>query len=259
MKKTMVLKIGGGAFENEEGLNELALAIKDIYEFHFIIVHGGGIEISKALEQSNRQTTFVDGLRVTTAEDMEIVEKVLSENVNKRIADSFNEAKVPSKRMSGKKDKIFYVEQLIKNGKNLGFVGKIVKTDIDPVSATIQAELIPIISPISSDCQNRSFNVNADAAAAILAGKMKSEMLVYFTNVNGILINNKTINKISIKKAKEFIKKDLIKDGMVEKLSSVYDALNEGVKKVQIVQWRGKNTLKELLNNTKNFGTTIYL
>ncbi|MCI0495233.1 acetylglutamate kinase [candidate division KSB1 bacterium] len=258
-KKRIVLKIGGRAFENEAGFQSLAQSQKKARHVEFIIVHGGGVEISLALKSANRETVFVDGLRVTTAEDIEIVEQVLSGTINERIATYLATNGVACQRMSGKTDSLFLVEPLKRNGRYLGFVGRIKSVNAKPVLECLQDNQVPIISPISGDETGNSYNVNADSAAAAIAIAAECTDLVYFTDVPGVKVGESILQQINLKEAQQLITSGIIKDGMIAKLESAFEALRGNVPKVHITSWHGENTLSDIIDQKADSGTTIYL
>ncbi len=259
MKKRIVLKIGGRAFENEAGYKSLAQSQKNINDAEFIIVHGGGAEISLALKSANRATVFVDGLRITTAEDIAIVEKVLSGTINERIVSYLTKNGVACRRMSGKTESLFLVEPLKRNGRDLGFVGRIKSVNAKPVLGSLQDNQVPVISPISGDEAGNSYNVNADSAAAAIAIGADCTDLVYFTDVPGIKVNHRVLRNLYLKEAQELISSGIINGGMVAKLESAFEALKYRVPRVHITSWHGENTLADIIDNKSDSGTTIYL
>ena len=257
MNKRVVIKIGGKAFENKEGFSALAESFKALHNFDFIVLHGGGVEISQALQATNRNPVFVDGLRVTPKEDMEIVEEVLSQKVNRRIASCLNENGISCQRMSGKTAGLFIVEPLSRNGRNLGYVGRIKMVNSALVLSSLNNQQVPVISPVSGDEHGRSFNVNADSAAAALAVSAQCNDLIYFTDVPGVRFESEILHELTVKKAKELISSGVIKDGMIAKMESIFEALEGGVGRVHIAQWNGKDTLKHILAKKPDMGTTI--
>ena len=257
MEKIVIIKIGGRAFENEEVFRELALAFKAHPQYEFVVVHGGGAEISQALAVANRTPEFIDGLRITTAEDIEIVEQVLSETINSRIADYFKKYNVQNMRMSGKTNGLFMVEPLRKNGRDMGFVGDIKAVNTFPVMNAVMEGRVPIISPISADQSLRSFNVNADSAAAALAAAIRCHLLIYFTDVPGVMHNNSTVKCLTVQEAKDLIDSGVIKGGMIAKLESVFEVIKSGVDQVFIGKWQNQDTLKNILLNQFELGTII--
>jgi len=254
---TVIIKIGGQAFEEESNFYALGSALRSMRDRHPIIVHGGGAEISAALQKANRKPVFIDGLRVTTAEDIKIVEQVLSETVNKRIATLLQKAGVRCKRLSGKTENLFVVEPLRRDGHDFGFVGEIKYVNPQCVLQALEQNTVPIISPISADKSGQSFNVNADNAAAALAISLKSDDLVYLTNVPGVQVDDHIQSRLSIEEAKELIERGIINGGMIAKMHSIFEAIHSGVKRVHIAQWDGPDTLDKILNDKHNNGTII--
>ena len=253
MKSRILIKIGGRAFEDEKGFRQLAEAIKSSQKVEVIIVHGGGAEISQALKDAGRQTEFIDGIRVTRAEDIKIVETVLSGTVNQRISSWLEANGVPSLRMSGKTQRLFVVDPLIRDGRDLGFVGKIKQVNPAGVIDAIQSGRVPVISPISADAKGASYNVNADSAAAAA----HCTDLVFITDVPGVLIGERAQASLSIADAQTLIAEGVIKGGMVAKMESAFEALNQSVPRVHIIQWQGTHTLQEIVQQQCSAGTTV--
>jgi len=257
MNTRILIKIGGRAFEDEQGFRELAQAILSAKGVEVIIVHGGGAEISQALKDAGRQTEFIDGIRVTRAADIQIVETVLSGTVNQRISSWLEANGVPSLRMSGKTQRLFVVDPLIRDGRDLGFVGQIKQVNPAVVIDAIQSGQVPVISPISANEKGASYNVNADSAAAALAAAAQCTDLVFITDVPGVLIGEQTQPSLSIAQAQTLIADDIIKGGMVAKMESAFDALNQSVPRVHIIQWQGAKTLQDIMQQQSSAGTTV--
>jgi acetylglutamate kinase len=257
MNTRILIKIGGRAFEGERGFRELAGAIKSGKKIEVIIVHGGGAEISQALKDAGRQTEFIDGIRVTRDEDIKIVEEILSGTVNQRISSWLNANGVPSMRMSGKTKGLFTVEPLTRDGRDLGFVGKIKQVNPAVVIEAIHSGRVPVISPISANEKGESYNVNADSAAAALAAAAGCTDLVFITDVPGVLVDGQTRASLTVKEAQTLITDGIIKGGMVAKIESAFEALNQSVPRVHIIQWQGPHTLRNIINRKSTAGTII--
>lgn len=257
MKTRILIKIGGRAFEDERGFRELAEAILLAKKVEVIIVHGGGAEISQALKDAGRQTEFIDGIRVTGAEDIQIVEAVLSGTVNQRISSWLENNGVASMRLSGKSRRLFVVEPLTRGGRDLGFVGKIKQVNPAVAIDAIRSGKVPVISPISANEQGESYNVNADSAAAALAAAAHCTDLVFITDVPGVLIEKQTRSSLSIKEAQTLIAENVIAGGMVAKMESAFEALDQNVPRVHIIQWQGAHTLQEVVQQLSKAGTTV--
>jgi acetylglutamate kinase len=257
MGPRILLKIGGQAFEGEEGFKDLALAIKSNPDLEVIIVHGGGAEITQVLKDANREPVFIDGIRVTQAEDIRTIENVLSGTINKRIATRLSANGVPCKRMSGKTEHLFIVEPLIRGNREFGYVGRIKRVNAGVVLSTLKDRQVPIVSPISADVNGNSYNVNADSAAAALAASARCTDLVFLTDVPGVLVEEQTCLLLTVQKAKTLIADGTIKTGMIAKLESAFEALEKNVPRVHIIQWQGPGTLRDIIAGECTTGTTI--
>ena len=257
MRSRILIKIGGRAFEDEQGFRELAEAILAAPGVDVIIVHGGGAEISQALKDAGRKTEFIDGIRVTRAEDIEIVEKILSGTVNQRISSWLEANGVICAPMSGRTQKLFVVKPLTRNGRDLGFVGQIKQVNPAVVADAVGSGKVPVISPISADEKGDAYNVNADSAAAALAAAAGCTDLVFVTDVPGVLIGEHTRPSLSIQEAQSLIAEGVIKGGMVAKMESAFHALTQNVPRVHIIQWQGAHTLQEVIQLQSRAGTTV--
>ena len=258
MTSRLLIKIGGRAFETQEGFSGLAEAIKKSHGTEVVIVHGGGAEISQALQAAGRQTQFIDGIRVTHNEDIKIVEDVLSGTINERIAAWIGAGGVACQRMSGKTENLFLVEPLTRGGLNWGFVGQIKQVNAGVVLQAVKAGKVPVISPISVDENGESYNVNADSAAAALAAAACCTDLVFVTDVPGVLVNEQIRPALTVAQAQALIADGTIKGGMVAKMEAAFEALANNVPRVHIIQWQGPNTLSDMIAGRFNHGTVIH-
>jgi acetylglutamate kinase len=259
MNSRILIKIGGRAFDGEEGFRELAQAIKGTAGTEVIIVHGGGAEISQALQAAGRETVFVDGMRVTQATDVEIVEAVLSGAINERIAGWLSKNGLACRRMSGKTQGLLRVEPMLtRGGRSMGYVGKIVAVNPQGVLVALAQHELPVVSPISGDAAGQSYNVNADSAAAALAAGARCTDLVFVTDVPGVMVGKKTLERLTVAEAKGLIADGTISGGMVAKMESVFEALDGDVPRVHVIQWQGPETLRQIVTGEKIPGTSFY-
>jgi acetylglutamate kinase len=257
MSSRILIKIGGRAFEGEQGFKDLALAIKSTREVETVVVHGGGAEISQALKKADRKTRFIDGIRVTRAGDIKIIEAVLSKTINQRIASWLEKNGVSCSPMSGKTRQLFIVEPLTRRGQDLGYVGKIKQVKAGVVLERLKAGQVPVVSPISADEKGESYNVNADSAAAALAAAIRCTDLVFITDVPGVLVDDEIRPALSVQEARALIANGTIKGGMVAKIESALEALHQNVPRVHIIQWQGPQTLHKIIKGKPETGTTI--
>jgi len=259
MTSRILIKIGGRAFDGEDGFKQLAQAIKKNPQAEVIIVHGGGAEISQALKAAGRETVFVDGMRVTQAEDIKIVESVLSGVINERIAGWLSKNGVCCRRMSGKTERLLIAEPLLtRGGKSMGFVGKIAKVTAAAVLDALAKKEVPVVSPISGDPAGQSYNVNADSAAAALAAGAGCTDLVFVTDVPGVMVGGQIRTLLTVAEARGLIADGTITGGMVAKMESVFEALDGKVPRVHVIQWQGPETLRSILAHQNIPGTSIH-
>ena len=259
MNSRILIKIGGRAFDGEEGFRELAQGIREAPGAEVVIVHGGGAEISQALKAAGRETVFVDGMRVTQAADVKIVESVLSGVINERIAGWLSKNGVACRRMSGKTQGLLRVEPMLtRGGQSMGYVGKIVAVNPQGVLEALAQHEVPVVSPISGDAAGESYNVNADSAAAALAAGARCTDLVFVTDVPGVMVGRQIRASLTVAEAKTLIADGTITGGMVAKMESVFEALDGEVPRVHVIQWQGPETLLRVVTGEKIPGTSIH-
>jgi len=222
--------------------------------FNPIIVHGGGKRINSKLSEVNIKSNFINGLRVTDKDTINIVEDVLIE-FNKEIVEALNELACKAKRITSKENNIITV---IQKNKDLGFVGAPTKINKDLLNETIKANEVPVIAPLGSDKDNQTFNINADTAAGSIAIELKARRLMIISDVEGVLDNEKKlIPEINSKKANELIDQEVISGGMIPKIKNCLDVASNGVKAVVIIDGRKNHSLLFELLSDKGSGTLI--
>lgn len=256
--KTIVVKYGGAAMENDELQRSVAI---DIVLLKFVginpvLIHGGGKEITSWLEKLQIETEFIDGLRKTSKEAMEVTEMVLTGKVNKAIVGLINNAGGKAIGLSGKDGNMILGEKI--NETNLGHAGKVTKIDPNPILATIEKGYIPVISTIAVDKNNETLNINADYVAADIAVALKAEKLIYLSNVEGILNEKKEIIKqIVVDDVNDLIKKGVVSGGMIPKVNSCTESLEKGVNNVHIISGEIPHSLLLELFTDYGVGTMI--
>ena len=244
--KTIVVKYGGNAMINEE----LKLQVmEDIVLLHLIgvkvvLVHGGGPEITDTLKKIGKESVFVDGLRVTDEETISVVQMVLAGKINKSLVNLLQINGGQAIGISGLDGHM--IEAEMKNEK-LGYVGKITNVDVKPICDLLEKGYIPVVSTIGCDKEGNVYNINADTAAAYIAGNMKAERLITMTDIEGILMDkddpSSIISCMDITMAKELFEKGVISGGMIPKVECCIDAIYKGVKKVIILDGRVPHAL----------------
>ncbi|MBR2036532.1 MAG: acetylglutamate kinase [Lachnospiraceae bacterium] len=261
-RKIVVVKYGGSAMSNEELQKNV---IKDVVllklvGFKPIIVHGGGKEISKWVEKVGMEARFVNGLRVTDADTMEIAEMVLNK-VNKRLVTMVEELGVQAIGVSGKDGGLLKVEKKYAGGEDIGFVGNI--TDVNPkiLYDLLEKDFLPIIAPIGLDDAFQTYNINADDAACAIAKAVGAEKLAFLTDIEGLYrdFSDKStfISRLTATEAQELIDSGMIGGGMLPKLGNCTDAIRNGVNRVHILDGRTPHSLLLEVFTNKGVGTAI--
>jgi len=258
--KLVVIKYGGNAMINEELKQQV---MEDIVLLHLIgvkvvLVHGGGPEINDLMAKLGKKAEFVDGLRVTDKETIDIVQMVLAGKVNKSLVNLLEMEGGKAMGISGIDGNLIQAD--FKNEK-LGYVGKITNVNISPVTDLLEKGYIPVISTIGCDKNGNSFNINGDTAAAYIAGALGAERLIMMTDIAGILKDkddpSTLIPKITIKEAKKLYAEGVISGGMIPKVDCCIEAISRGVRKVIIMDGRIPHSiLMELLTN-EGAGTMV--
>ena len=261
-RKIIVVKYGGSAMSSEELQKNV---IKDVtllklVGFKPIIVHGGGKEISRWVGKVGKEAKFVNGLRVTDAETMEIAEMVLNK-VNKGLVSMVQELGVKAVGISGKDGGLLKVDKKYSNGEDIGFVGDI--KDVDPkiLYDLLERDFLPIVAPIGMDDNFQTYNINADDAACAIAKAVGAEKLAFLTDIEGLYkdINDKSsfISRLSASEADKLISDGFIGGGMLPKLANCTSAIKNGVNRVHILDGRIPHCLLLEIFTQKGIGTAI--
>ena len=252
----IVIKYGGNVFidrnifnnfiEDISLLNKLGLSI--------IVVHGGGPRIKRELDKSNIQSKFIRGLRVTDEKIINIVESVLID-FNVDIVSSLKKMGSEAISINTKKNNVI---EVIPEAEELGFVGIPDKIDIDVIKNIVEKNIVPIISPLGLGKKNQVYNINGDTAAGAIAKSLKSRRLLLMTNVKGVLNKEKKlIEEISSSEILKMIKDETITEGMIPKINTCLDAVNNGVTAVGIIDGREKHSILFEIFSDKGSGTLI--
>ena len=261
-RKIIVVKYGGSAMSNEELQKNV---IKDVtllklVGFKPIIVHGGGKEISRWVGKVGKEAEFVNGLRMTDEETMEIAEMVLSK-VNKRLVTMVQELGVKAVGVSGKDGGLLHVDKKYADGKDIGFVGDIKHVDPKILYDLLEKDFLPIVAPIGLDDNFDTFNINADDAACAIAKAVGADKLVFLTDIEGLYkdINDKNsfISRITASEADDLISEGFIGGGMLPKLNNCTSAIKNGVNRVHILDGRIPHCLLLEIFTNEGVGTAI--
>jgi len=266
---TMVIKYGGNAMINEELKHNFALDIllMKYVGINPIIVHGGGPQISELLKRLDIETRFVDGLRVTDKETMDIIEMVLMGKVNKEIVNLINKNKGRAVGLSGKDGQLIIARKMrylrSRDDKppeiiDIGLVGEIVKINPEILETLTRDGFIPVIAPIGADEEGNTYNINADTVAGKIASAIRARKLILLTDTKGVLDKDGSlISTLKIDEAKRLISDGTITGGMIPKIRCCIDALENGVKKAHIIDGRERHAILLEVFTKGGVGTEI--
>lgn len=251
--KIVVVKYGGNAMKNEDLKHKVMLDIVLLWTIgvKVVLVHGGGPEINEVMSKLGKKPEFIDGLRVTDKETVDIVQMVLAGKVNKTLVNYLEEKGARAIGLSGMDGRM--IEAEIKD-ERLGYVGKIKKIHAQPILDLLEKGYIPVISTIGCDRQGNAYNINGDTAAAEIAGALKAEKFILMTDINGVMRDkddpSTLIPEITKDEAEKYYADGTISGGMIPKVRSCFDAIEEGVKNVVVINGTVPHSiLIELLTN----------
>lgn len=262
-RKIIVVKYGGSAMSNEELQRNVIqdVTLLKLVGFKPIIVHGGGKAISKWVGKVGKEAKFVNGLRVTDEETMEIAEMVLG-RVNKNLVTMVEELGVKAVGISGKDGGLLKVNKKYADGQDIGYVGEINKVDPKVLYDLLEKDFLPIIAPVGLDDDFNTYNINADDAACAVARAVGADKLVFLTDIEGLYkdINDKSsfISRLSAGQAEELINSGVIGGGMLPKLNNCTAAIRNGVNRVHILDGRVPHCLLLEIFTNEGVGTAIY-
>ena len=256
--KILVIKYGGNAMTSED---LKATVMRDLTLLRFVgikvvLVHGGGPEISQTLTRMGIESRFVGGLRYTDGETAEVVRMVLAGKVNKELTHRLGMLGAKSVGLSGLDGMML---RCSKESEELGYVGKIDKVTPDVIVDCLDAGYLPVVSTVGCDDEGHIYNVNADTAAAAIAGKLKAESLVLMTDIRGLLENkddpDSLMKKVYVSDIPALIKRGIISGGMIPKINCCKDAIRDGVNRVFIIDGRVKHSIILELLSDEGIGT----
>jgi acetylglutamate kinase len=251
-QKYYVIKFGGSIMNNTDAILDFISDVQLLKEYGIkvIIVHGGGPEINKWLSKTNINGEFINGLRLTKKDTMEVVEMVLCGTVSKKLSSLFSQKNISVVGLSGRDNKLIEVEKMYTLDKDgvkldLGFVGKVNKVNPKILYDLLSIGITPIISPIGCDNNGDAYNINADYVASAIAGAVKAEKLIILSDIEGVYkdINDKNslIDAISFDEIKNYIDNGIITGGMIPKLQCCIEALENGSNNVHLIDGRNSH------------------
>ena len=261
-RKVIVVKYGGSAMVDENLKKSVIsdVTLLKLVGFKPIIVHGGGKEISKWVGKVGKEPEFINGLRVTDEETMEIAEMVLG-RVNKSLVSMVESLGVKAIGISGKDGGLLKVKKKYSDGKDIGYVGEISEVDPQILFDMMEKDFLPIICPVGLDDEFNTYNINADDAACAVASAVGANKLAFLTDIEGLYrdFNDKSslISEIKVSEAKELIAGGTIGGGMLPKLSNCIDAIEAGVSRVHIIDGRIPHSILMEIFSDRGVGTAI--
>lgn len=268
--KTIVIKYGGNAMVDERLKESFAndIILLKLIGINPVIVHGGGPQIGKVLEEMGRKTNFIQGMRVTDSETMNVVEMVLGGKVNKEIVGNINHFGGKAVGLSGKDGNLIFAKKMEMKRINpdtltpeiidVGMVGEVVKINPAVLTALEESSFVPVIAPVGVGVNGETFNINADLVAGRVAGALNAEKLILLTDIEGVKDKQgQLISTIDIDEVAGLINDETISGGMIPKINCCVDAVNEGVKKAHIIDGRMEHACLLEIFTDLGIGTAV--
>ena len=258
--KIVVIKYGGNAMIDENLKMQVMedIALLWLIGVKVVLIHGGGPEISETMKKLGKKAEFVNGLRVTDRETVDIVQMVLAGKINKTLVSLVQMKGGHAVGLSGIDGGI--IEAKMKDPA-LGYVGEITKIRTQPITDLLEKNYIPVISTVASDRQGNTYNINGDTAAAFIAGALQAERLIMMTDINGVLRDkddpSTLIREMSVEEAKGLYEEGIISGGMIPKVDCCIEAINEGVSNVVIMDGRVPHAILMELLTDEGAGTMV--
>lgn len=258
--KVVVIKYGGNAMINEELKQQVMedIVLLSLIGVKAVLVHGGGPEITDMMKRVGKEAKFVNGLRVTDKESTEIVQMVLAGKINKSLVNLLETKGGKAMGICGIDGQMIKAE--IKD-ERLGYVGKITEVNVEPIVDLLEKGYTPVVSTLGCDNDGNVYNINADTAAAYIAGQLQAERFILMTDIAGILHDkddpNSLIPLIDIKEAMQLFDKEVISGGMIPKVECCVEALNHGVNKVTIMDGRVSHAILLEMLTDEGAGTMV--
>lgn len=261
--KTMVVKYGGSAMQNDRLQDSVMedIILMSYVGINVVLVHGGGKEINNVLDKLNIQIEFINGLRYTDEDTMEVVQMVLSGKVNKDLVSKINSKGGNAIGLCGIDGNMILCEEL-QEGVDLGFVGKIKKVNTKVINDCLKDGYIAVIATVGVDKEGNSYNINGDLAASAIAKELSAEKLILLTDVPGLLkepsMDESLISEIKKEDINSLFEEGIVSGGMIPKVNCCLDALDNGVKRVHILDGRIRHSIIMELFTDAGIGTLIY-
>jgi acetylglutamate kinase len=257
--KTFVIKYGGAAMTDDLLKQMFAKDVTILRKIgiNIVIVHGGGKETTEIAGKLGLETRFIHGHRFTDEEMMKVILMVLAGKLNKEIANLINMNGGNAVGLCGVDNNLLRAKKLINGTADLGLVGEVTSVNTAFINLLLKEGTMPVISPIGVGPDGELYNINADLAAGSIASALKAEKLVYLSDIEGILVNQKRVSSLTYTEAQEYIQNGAIFGGMIPKVQSAFDTLSAGVNKVHIIDGRIKHSLLLEIFTDEGIGTQM--
>lgn len=258
--KTVLVKYGGAAMETDATRQSVCQEVAALANLgiNVVVVHGGGKEISRMMERVGLKPHFIDGLRVTDADAMVITEMVLSGTITSDLVSRITRSGTPAMGLSGRDAQLLLARSLRgRNGEDLGQTGEVHSVNPLPIHASLSAHLVPVISPVGEDASGRALNLNADYAAAAIAGALSATSCIFLTDVAGVKVGGAVAAELSHDRIKELILDGTISGGMIPKVECALRALEAGCGRAIICEASQPSVICAALTGIGFGGTTI--
>lgn len=261
--KTIVVKYGGSAMVNEELRDAVMcdIVLMQLVGIRVVLVHGGGSEISAALKKIGKESRFVDGMRCTDRETIDVVQMVLAGKVNKDLVQLLERHSGRAVGLCGLDDGMLKARKLTAS-EDLGYVGEIVEVNPAVINNATQSGYVPIISTIAGGVHGEVYNINADIAAARIAAELKAEKLILMTDVRGLLRDrddeNSLIPVVNVSDVPKLQNRGIISGGMIPKIACCVEAVRRGVPRAHIIDGRIPHSILIELFSDEGIGTMLY-
>ncbi len=260
--KIVVIKYGGAAMIDEKLKHSFAQDIVLLQSLGMlpVIVHGGGPEVSKAMERFGQEVSFIDGLRVTSSENLKVAEMVLSGTINKEIITHLNTFGGKAVGVSGKDGLLIRArKKRHKGGIDLGYVGEIESVKPELLLVLLKQGFLPVVSPIGLGKDGITYNINADTTASRIAVSLEAYKIIFMTDVDGVIENGKLRGQLSSSETEDMIKQNVISGGMAPKIDAALYCIKNGIESAQIINGTDPHSVIAELFTDQGIGTKIVL
>ena len=265
--QTVVVKLGGSSLDNEQAMHGILqdIAFMECVGLRPVLIHGGGKAINVRLQKKNVQPHFLKGLRVTDADTLRVVERVLNQEVNPELVNMLRSFGCKAHGIHGEDiitaEKRVQMDEETKQMLDWGFVGNVLAVDVEPIAAYLNSDVIPVITPLGADEKRQLYNINADIAAAAIAEKLQARKLVFLSDVPGLLSDpadrTSVMSTLRFSEVEELIRRGVIASGMLPKIGGALKAIRAGVRKVHIIDAALPHSLLLELFTAEGVGTEI--